>query len=72
MPGKYFLKNCTMANENVKGGGIGMDLHKTVTPQALPNGIYRHVTRMSNEEDRVGVVLYFHFENYDKMGENTF
>lgn len=69
--GKYYIENVTIFDDKDSfGSHYGMI--KTLTSGELPNGVYRHLIKINNKNDPVGLVLYWHTHIYDKMGENSF
>lgn len=65
-PGKYYATNVSM------GDTYGNQMNEAMTSTPLPNGIYRHVIRIHNDDDPVGFVLYWHIEVNIRMNEETF
>lgn len=67
LPGKYYTYNISIIND-----ATGKDVEKTISPTAMPNGIYRTTLRYFTEEDKDGVCFWFHLEKYDvKNVENA-
>lgn len=63
----YSAKNVTLlknaeGNEDNPMGNL--------SPQSLPNGIYRHVLKFYNKDDLIGITNFWHIQLYDKMGED--
>lgn len=69
-PGKYSVTNVTVTDN--KHGNEGEKLMKQITPMTLPNGLYRHLLRLSNSNDTVGLTLYWHTRIDISMNENEF
>lgn len=67
---KYSAKNVTVifTPETRKIAGVG-EADRLLSP-SLPNGIYRHTIRFYTESDPEGMMLYWHVELYDSMGED--
>lgn len=70
-PGKYYSENVTVFDENKQSFGASNILQK-LTIGELPNGVYRHVVKLSTIKDPVGFVLYWHVEIHNAMGANDF
>lgn len=67
MPGKYYVTNLTLTNNT------GTELvKKTVSPISIPNGVYRHVVRLSFAEDPGGVYAVIHVEFQKRDNDGSF
>lgn len=70
MPQKVFLQNATIMSpeivEEVK------KVINTYTASTLPNGVYRNVFKLYNEEDPLGFVFYYHLEIYFRLNDEIF
>lgn len=69
VPGNYSMKNVTIVDETGDKSS-NQDISSLYLTPKLPNGIYRNVIRMYNDDDPVGFSLYWHIENYDSMGDD--
>lgn len=62
--GKYLALNVTVIN------GCSYHSSGSLLALSLPNGIYRHTIKLSNDEDPIGFMMYWHMQRYDAMGED--
>lgn len=64
--GIYSAKNVTLLQDR------GDDAPEPTLSTQLPNGIYRHTVRLYDKIDPEGMMLYWHVQIYDSMGEDRF
>lgn len=64
---KYFAKNVSLFSVMTNGRTT---ISQFLTPE-LPNGIYRNTMRFYDEKiDPEGMMVYWHIQKYDSMGED--
>lgn len=68
-PGKYYANNVTVIEGNDADLVVGFDI---LSPGAIPNGVYRHIVKLATKTDPIGLMLYWHTEIHDPMGQFNF
>lgn len=70
LPGKYFVTNLSLTSG--LNSGKAEEMNRALTPTELPNGLYRHVIKLFNDEDPVGSVIYWHTNINIRMNDDKF
>lgn len=70
--GNYTMKNVNVTIINESGDKFSHEdkIGEVFVTPKLPNGIYRQVVKMYNDDDPVGFAMYWHIENYDSMDDD--